>query len=100
MNWFADFTLVCSWCQVGCMSLAGSGSNDNACGERNSDALHRAICEVTRIGVNLVAAAGQRTPEQRERRLLQLMTTRRLPPLPLLRASRADSCPRCACCSW
>ena len=40
------------------MSLAGVGSNDNACGERNSDALHRAICQVTRAGVNLVAAAG------------------------------------------
>jgi len=41
------------------MSLAGAGSNDNACGERNSDALHKAICQSTKAGILFVAAAGE-----------------------------------------
>jgi hypothetical protein len=59
---------VCSICchlvhplQLASMSLAGAGSNDNACGERNSDALHKAICQSTKAGILFVAAAGQQT---------------------------------------
>ena len=40
------------------MSLAGVGTNDNACGERNSDALHKAICQSTKAGILFIAAAG------------------------------------------
>ncbi len=40
------------------MSLAGSGSSDGDCGNRNDDALHRALCYATRRGMLFVAAAG------------------------------------------
>jgi subtilisin len=44
--------------KVANMSLGGSGSNDNNCGNTNSDALHKAICKATAAGVTFVVAAG------------------------------------------
>ncbi len=40
------------------MSIAGSGANDNNCGNSNNDPYHRAICRSTAAGVSYVAAAG------------------------------------------
>jgi subtilisin len=40
------------------MSLVAKGSDDNACGTQNRDALHLAICHSTAAGVTYVAAAG------------------------------------------
>ncbi len=40
------------------MSLGGSGSNDNNCGNTNNDAEHKAICRSTAAGVTYVVAAG------------------------------------------
>jgi subtilisin family serine protease len=44
--------------KVANMSLGGSGSNDNNCGNTNADALHTAICNGTSAGVTFVIAAG------------------------------------------
>ena len=44
--------------KVASMSLGGSGSNDNNCGNSNGDALHRAICNSSAAGVTYVVAAG------------------------------------------
>jgi subtilisin len=45
--------------KVANMSLSGSGlTNDNNCGNTNSDALHLAICNSTTAGVTYVVAAG------------------------------------------
>lgn len=44
--------------QVANMSLGGLGSSDDACGDVNDDALHRAICNSTAAGVTYVVAAG------------------------------------------
>ena len=44
--------------KVASMSLGGSGSNDNNCGNSNFDALHQAICRSTAAGVTYVVAAG------------------------------------------
>ena len=44
--------------KVANMSLGGLGSNDNNCGTTNGDALHAAICRLTRTGVLNVVAAG------------------------------------------
>ncbi len=44
--------------KVANMSLGGSGSNDNNCGNTNSDALHKAVCRSTAAGVTYVVAAG------------------------------------------
>ena len=44
--------------KVASMSLGGSGSNDNNCGNSNLDALHQAICRSTAAGVTYVIAAG------------------------------------------
>ena len=44
--------------KVASMSLGGSGSNDNNCGNTNSDALHKAICNSSTAGVTYVVAAG------------------------------------------
>ena len=44
--------------KVANMSLGGSGSNDNNCGNTNADALHKAICNSTAAGVTYVVAAG------------------------------------------
>jgi subtilisin len=44
--------------KVANMSLGGSGSNDNNCGNTNSDALHKAICRSTAAGVTYPVAAG------------------------------------------
>jgi subtilisin len=44
--------------KVASMSLGGGGSNDGNCGNSNSDALHRAICNSTAAGVTYVVAAG------------------------------------------
>ncbi|MES2059844.1 MAG: S8 family peptidase [Patescibacteria group bacterium] len=40
------------------MSLGGTGSSDNNCGNTNNDPLHRAICAVRDAGVTVVVAAG------------------------------------------
>lgn len=44
--------------KVANMSLGGSGSNDNNCGNTNNDAQHKAVCRLTAAGVTLVVAAG------------------------------------------
>src|SRR3954453_12401806 len=44
--------------KVANMSLGGSGSNDNNCGNTNADALHKAICSATNAGVTFSIAAG------------------------------------------
>jgi subtilisin len=44
--------------KVANMSLAGSGQNDNDCGNSNQDAEHQAICNSIAAGVTYVAAAG------------------------------------------
>ena len=44
--------------KVANMSLGGSGSSDNKCGNANNDALHKAICKSTTAGVTYVVAAG------------------------------------------
>ena len=40
------------------LSLGGSGTSDNDCGLKNSDALHRAVCSARDAGVTIVVAAG------------------------------------------
>jgi len=40
------------------MSLGGSGTSDNNCGNTNNDALHKAICRSRDAGVTYVVAAG------------------------------------------
>ena len=40
------------------MSVAKSGSDDRACGTKNKDILHAAICRVVAAGIPVVAAAG------------------------------------------
>jgi subtilisin family serine protease len=40
------------------MSLGGSGTSDNNCGNKNSDAFHKAICRSRDAGVTYVVAAG------------------------------------------
>ena len=44
--------------KVANMSLGGLGSNDNDCGATDGDALHAAVCRLTRTGVLSVVAAG------------------------------------------
>ena len=44
--------------KVANLSLGGSGSNDNNCGNNNRDALHKAICRARDAGVTVVVAAG------------------------------------------
>ena len=44
--------------KVANMSLAGSGANDNNCGNTNHDAEHQAICNSSAVGVSYIAAAG------------------------------------------
>jgi subtilisin len=44
--------------EVANMSLGGPGSDDGACGTKNNDALHQAICESVDSGVTYVVAAG------------------------------------------
>jgi subtilisin family serine protease len=44
--------------KVANLSFAGSGSNDNNCGNTNGDAEHQAICRSVAAGVTYVAAAG------------------------------------------
>ncbi|MFL5823842.1 MAG: S8 family serine peptidase [Solirubrobacteraceae bacterium] len=44
--------------QVANLSFAGSGTNDNNCGNTNKDAEHQAICRSIAAGVTYVAAAG------------------------------------------
>lgn len=40
------------------MSFGGIGTSDNNCGNTNTDALHKAICNARDVGVTFVAAAG------------------------------------------
>jgi subtilisin family serine protease len=40
------------------MSLGGSGTDDGACGTKNNDPLHAAVCRVVAAGVTVVVAAG------------------------------------------
>jgi len=44
--------------KVANMSLGGSGSSDNNCGNTNNDALHKAICKSTAAGITYAVAAG------------------------------------------
>jgi len=44
--------------RVANMSLGAGGSNDDACGHGNGDALHTAICNATAKGVTFVVSAG------------------------------------------
>ncbi len=44
--------------KVANMSLGGSGSSDNNCGNTNGDALHKAICKSRDAGVTYIVAAG------------------------------------------
>ena len=44
--------------KVANMSLGGGGSDDQNCGNTNSDALHKAICRSTSAGVTYAVAAG------------------------------------------
>jgi subtilisin len=44
--------------KVANMSIVGAGSNDNNCGNTNSDSEHKAICRSVAAGVTYVAAAG------------------------------------------
>ena len=44
--------------KVASMSLGGPGSDDNNCGNSNSDALHKALCKSVAAGVTYVVAAG------------------------------------------
>lgn len=44
--------------KVASMSLGGSGSNDNNCGNTNGDAMHKAICNSVKAGITYVVAAG------------------------------------------
>lgn len=44
--------------KVANMSLGGSGTSDNNCGNSNNDALHKAICNSTAAGITYVVAAG------------------------------------------
>jgi subtilisin len=44
--------------KVANMSITGLGANDNACGDVNKDAEHKAICGSVAAGVSYVAAAG------------------------------------------
>jgi subtilisin family serine protease len=44
--------------KVANLSFAGTGSNDNNCGNTNHDAEHQAICKSVAAGVTYVAAAG------------------------------------------
>ena len=44
--------------KVANMSLGGSGSDDNNCGNSDGDALHKAICNSAAAGVTYVVAAG------------------------------------------
>jgi subtilisin family serine protease len=47
--------------KVASMSLGGTGSNDNNCGNTNNDALHKALCNSVAAGVTYVVAAGNET---------------------------------------
>lgn len=40
------------------MSLSGYGKNDNNCGLKNRDALHKAVCKARDKGITIVVAAG------------------------------------------
>ncbi len=44
--------------KVANMSLGGSGTSDNNCGNTNNDVLHKAICKSRDAGVTYVVAAG------------------------------------------
>jgi subtilisin family serine protease len=44
--------------KVANMSIEGSGSNDNNCGNTNNDAWHKAICRSVAAGVTYVVSAG------------------------------------------
>jgi len=49
--------------EVANMSLGGGGEDDGACGSRNDDAMHAAICEATDAGVTFVVAAGNESAD-------------------------------------
>jgi subtilisin family serine protease len=44
--------------KVANMSLGGTGRNDNSCGNKNGDAMHKAICASAGAGVTYAVAAG------------------------------------------
>ncbi len=49
--------------KVANLSLGGAGTSDNACGNKNGDALHKAICRARDAGVTIVVAAGNSTAD-------------------------------------
>ncbi|MBI4080711.1 MAG: S8 family serine peptidase [Candidatus Levybacteria bacterium] len=49
--------------KVANMSLGGGGSSDNNCGNTNNDALHKAICKSTAVGIIYAVAAGNSTDD-------------------------------------
>ena len=51
-------TSKASQIEVANMSLGGSGSDDGACGSKNNDAMHKAICNSVGAGVTYAVAAG------------------------------------------
>jgi subtilisin family serine protease len=57
INWVAAHASVLN-IRVANMSLAGTGANDNNCGNTNKDLEHQAICSATAAGVTFVASAG------------------------------------------
>ncbi len=51
-------TAHASQIEVANMSLGGSGSDDQNCGNTNNDAMHKAICKSVAAGITYVVAAG------------------------------------------
>ena len=52
--------------EVANMSLGGGGEDDGACGSRNDDAMHAAICSAVDAGVTFVVAAGNDSADAKD----------------------------------
>ncbi len=57
LNWVAENAAALN-IKVVNMSLGGEGTDDGACGTKDDDAFHAAVCRVTAAGVTVVVAAG------------------------------------------
>ncbi|HET9770806.1 MAG TPA: S8 family serine peptidase [Acidimicrobiia bacterium] len=57
LNWVAENAAALN-IKVVNMSLGGEGTDDGACGTKDNDAFHAAVCRVTAAGVTVVVAAG------------------------------------------
>ena len=57
INWVTENAQTLN-IKVANMSLGGTGTSDDKCGQINNDALHEAICNSTKAGVTYVVAAG------------------------------------------